>query len=275
MSRARELLKAAVFLAFDGLGVNAVFRRVNRGKIKVLLYHGVCETPDDFPNAIDPGTLEKQLSHLRRHYNPVTLSPDGRWVGLRDDRVNVLLTFDDGFENNRIQAWSCLKKHGISACFFLITDCVADGSPPAFASRYPGPARAYRTIEAQGARDLLAQGASIGSHGTDHRDYSALGTSEALADAHASKAALTTVLGNSTELFAFPWGKHRQEQLMPLADVYRRVFTVEHGFNSAEDRFLRRNEVTGTLHMHAAASGALDALSRLLGRARPSGPRIS
>jgi peptidoglycan/xylan/chitin deacetylase (PgdA/CDA1 family) len=270
----RGAMKQVLFLALDALGINAAFRYLNRGKIKVLLYHSVCDETGAYPNAIRTDEFERQLQHVLRHYHPVSLSADGEWRDLRPDRVNVLFTFDDGFENNQKNAWTTLKARGIPACFFLITDCAAGGSPPGFASRYGGPVDAYRTIPASGAREMSAQGATIGSHGTDHRDYSAFEVEDALADARASKTALQAVLGTPPELFALPWGKHRADQLEPLSGIYRRIFTVEHGFNTSEDRLLRRNEVTGTLQMRAAASGALDAVSRLIGRSRPTDQRI-
>ena len=166
-----------------------------------------------------------------------------------------------GFGNNLEVAAPILARHGISAVFFLIADCVETGAPPPFAQDYgKGEAGrdAFRTIDRQGSLSLLEAGMTVGSHSLAHRDFSAMEDTEAQADAKAARAKLERLLGREVALFAFPWGKHRPGQEARLAGSYERVFLTEHGFAGPEDRVLPRNEVTNLAHLRAAASGALD-----------------
>lgn len=259
----KDALKAALFLGIEVLGINRAFRLLNRGKIKVLMLHSVRDD-GPFDNALRVADFRALLGYLQTHYNMVSMTDKGEWVGLRDDMVNVLLTFDDGFIDNYEIAVPILRENRITAAFFLISECVKQGTPPAFAGKYgSGHDPALRTIDQDRARELAASGMIIGSHSASHRDFSKLDDADANADAAASKRDLMSITGRSVEIFAFPWGYHRPAQLASLLASYRRVFTTEHGFNSPEDGVLHRNEVGTLPHGYAATSGALDAMKRL------------
>ncbi len=259
----RDTIKRALFLAVEVLGLNRAFRLLNRGKIKVLMLHSVCDN-GPFDNALSVADFRALLDDLRANYNMVSITERGDWVGLREDMVNVLLTFDDGFIDNYDNAVPILSEKGLSAVFFLISECVEGGTPPAFAEKYgPASVAALRTIDAGRARSLVTSGMVVGSHSASHRDYSKLDDEDACADAATSKRDLMAVTARSVELFAFPWGHHKPSQLDSLRARYRRIFTTEHGFNSPQDTILRRNEVESVLHGLAATSGALDAMKRV------------
>ena len=254
-------MKTLFFLALDWLGINALFRRRNRGKIKVLLYHNVTPGGRGFDFAIGPEEFDSQLRHLKSRYNVLGIAQSGAWRGYRPDRVNVLITFDDGFSNNLEVAAPILVRHGISALFFLIVDCLETGAPPPFVEKYgrdSSDLTGYRTLDTQGAMALIRFGMTIGSHSLAHRDFSAMEDGEAEADAKDARQKLEALLGCEVALFAFPWGKHRPGQEARLASLHRRVFLTKHGFAGPEDRVLPRNEVAGSAHLRAAASGALD-----------------
>src|SRR5580692_10506075 len=125
----KDALKAALFLGIEFLGINRAFRLLNRGKIKVLMLHSVCDS-GPFDNALRVADFRALLDYLQAHHNIVSMTDRGEWVGLRDDMVNVLLTFDDGFIDNYENAVPILREKQISAVFFLISECVKRGSPP-------------------------------------------------------------------------------------------------------------------------------------------------
>jgi peptidoglycan/xylan/chitin deacetylase (PgdA/CDA1 family) len=258
-------VKQLLFSMLEAGGVNALFRRLHRGKIKVLLYHNVIEGPSGFSNAMTPQEFETQLRYLNRHYNIIGIDQGGQWRGYRSDKVNVLISFDDGFINNLEVALPILRRHAVPAVFFLVADCVATGAPPRFADRYlksGGDPASLVTIDKEGAAALIEAGMTVGSHSLRHDDFSKMSDDEALADATSARARLEELCRVPVGNFAFPWGLHRREQKGVLADTYRRIFLTEHGFCSPEDQFIPRNEVSNTAHMRAAASGALDFLKR-------------
>lgn len=258
-------MKRLVFLLLRIFGINALFRLLNRGRLKVLTYHNVTPDRTFFPNAITPGELDAQLACLTRRYSLVTMNQDGTLQGMDPSRVNILITFDDGFLNNYSYALPVLQRHGIRACFFLIADCVADGATPDFARKYeppPSDPAAYRTINVEQATEMISAGMTIGSHSLRHDDFSTMPDAAALDDAALSKLRLEQLLQTPIKSFAFPWGRCNHGQPKQLLGHFARIFTTEHGFNAAEDRILRRNEVAADIYqLQAAASGSLDAIA--------------
>jgi peptidoglycan/xylan/chitin deacetylase (PgdA/CDA1 family) len=260
------------FNACDLLGLNALFRLLHRGQVKVLLYHSIAEPGGYFNNAVSPEEFKRQLQHLKAHYNVVSLDGQGEFVGYRADRVNVLITFDDGFVDNFHVAAKLLRSAQLPATFFLIAACTHDGSPPRFvlnrlSAGEQAPAEASTMTVAQ-AQSLLREGMVIGSHGMHHIDYRQAAQGEGLQDATLSGADLQQSLGVPVATFAFPWGRHLPGQPQALLSTYAKVFLTSHGFNARGDRVLHRNEVADLAQMRAACSGVLDFFSGLLAPAK-------
>ena len=143
-------LKALAYQIASYGGFNALCRQWNRGRIKTLIYHNVLPESSAFPYALTPDEFERHLEVIKKCYNPVWLNEDGEIVGMRPDRVNVLITFDDGFINNYEYVFPLLVKHGLKATFFLIVSCVREGAVPRIADRYTSPGvdqceKIYRT----------------------------------------------------------------------------------------------------------------------------------
>lgn len=99
--------------------------------LPVLMYHYVSSWPN--PIAVDPDVFESHLEGLgRAGYQGVGLAEAEAF--LRDgeplpDKA-VLLTFDDGFLDNYVNAWPLLAKHGHKGTIFAVTNkIVEDGLP--------------------------------------------------------------------------------------------------------------------------------------------------
>ncbi|MDP6239320.1 MAG: polysaccharide deacetylase family protein [Alphaproteobacteria bacterium] len=101
----------------------------------VLLYHGVrgddlaLEGRNSSGKHISAARFECQMAYLAKHHDVVRISdiaaayrgeatlPDGA----------VAVTFDDGFLNNRTEAWPILESLGIPATFYLTTGFIGTG----------------------------------------------------------------------------------------------------------------------------------------------------
>ncbi len=93
----------------------------------VLLYHGTPRrTMADGKYHFDRSALEQQVVCLKKHFDmirPEELhAPRSSW-----SRKAVLLTFDDGFQNNAREAVPVLAKHGVPAIFFVCTGHLQSG----------------------------------------------------------------------------------------------------------------------------------------------------
>ncbi len=254
-------MKRILFFLLEVLGINALFRHRNRGRVKTLIYHNILPDVGEVPPAIMPEQFEAHLVYLKQHYQVVSLSQAGEYDGLRADRVNVVLTFDDGFINNYQYAFPLLRKHGLSACFFIITNCANTGAVPKFAKRYMREgvvSTDYSTLSLEVIREMAAAGMTFGTHSLSHEDYAQLDRAAGDADAIASREQLAACTGLPITMLAFPWGRSHPGQAEALRSDFSRIFTTQHGFNSPEDWLIRRNEVLDVHHLAAAASGTLD-----------------
>jgi len=260
-------IKKFFLIALEILLVNKSFRHLNRGKIKVLLYHNLADSRQHFANAINKKSFRRQLEYLKNNYNIVRISQEGEWIGLSDDKVNILMTFDDGFINNYEVVLPILVEFGIHACFFLISDCIEEGNVPHFAQKsYSDSNRSpeFRTVNRAQVKEMFEKGMTIGSHSSSHEDFSKLDLEKAWKEASQSKQEIESLLATKVECFAFPWGFYKEEQLARIKKLFRRVFIVEHGFNLKDDHVFHRNEVDGYYHMFGAASGSLDWFKNIL-----------
>lgn len=254
-------MKRAFFVLVELLGLNAFFRWLNRGKIRVLLYHSVIEDGDQLPNAVSKGEFEHHLVYLKQHANVVALSADGQWENLSDKKLNVLITFDDGFENNATIAAPLLEKYGFRSVFFAIANLIEKGTKPKFMEKLgdtPMVRKYGSTVTVELIQAMVEKRFTFGSHSLEHQDFSNLTSEQAADDFQQSRTRIEAVTGQSCELFAFPWGRHLPEQLDLGLSTYQKLFLVKHGLNRAGDRILCRNEVNDSWQMKAALSGALD-----------------
>lgn len=270
-TQSSSLIKAVFFWALEFGQINRLFRFVNRGKVKVLMYHSITARDMFFENGVAPDDFLRQVRYLQKHFHVVPASALNQQNAYVHDQINVVITFDDGFKDNRLVATEILRREGLSAIFFTIADCVEKGDVPGFLRRRLGNADsepAYRTINSADMAEMLSFGMVIGAHGVRHEDYSNLDYSQGIDDANEAQRMVQTQIGVAVENFAFPWGRYRKGQETDLLSIYERVFLTDHGFNALGDRVMFRNEVFSTSQLGAAASGSLDFFRDLTLRSR-------
>lgn len=88
--------------------------------LRILIYHGICDQDPYLFNSryLTQKQFEEHLVLIKQVFNPVSLKDviDNK---LSSDKLNVLITFDDGLKNNYTHAFPLLKKHHIPAVFFV------------------------------------------------------------------------------------------------------------------------------------------------------------
>lgn len=260
-----SIVKLLFLACLQYSGVNFAFRKINKGKIKTLMYHRITPDAKNLPFALAPDDLERQLVYLTKHFNVVSLTQSGEWVGLCRNRINVLLTFDDGFLDNYLYAYPLLKKYNVTGCFFLIAKCISSGCPPpGYSIDHVNGLPLIQTIGINQAKTMLANGMTIGSHSLEHLNFKELDFQAGIDDAIQSAELMRHLLQSQIRLFAFPWGCYRPGQLEKLSSFFGKIFTVEHGFNIPEDTVYCRSNISSLLQMYAVASGSLDYFRKLI-----------
>jgi len=122
----KSLIKKAVFAFCYYSGLWLLFRFLNRNKIAVLMYHGVTDKDINCWTQLPKDKFEIQMRYISRNYSPRHLT-DAAKILRRDiapSKYAIVITFDDGFNNNMTTAYPILKRYSIPAIIFLATSFV-------------------------------------------------------------------------------------------------------------------------------------------------------
>lgn len=185
-------------------------------KVIILNYHKVDDT--NIALSVAPQEFEKQMVYLKEA-GFQTIAPDELAAYLEGQGdlppKPVLITFDDGYADNYINAYPVLKKYGFKAVIFVITD---------YLDQYP----AYFTW-AQ-AKEMSQNGITIASHTMGHRSMTDLTDEELVKELEGSASAIKAHLGQDAQFVAYPTGTYN----LHTADVvrkcgYRAAFTIKYG----------------------------------------------
>ena len=106
------------------------FRRKQPGTFLVLIYHRVNDQARRFAiEAVSTTLFENQMRYLSQYFRVLPLDEvvnrlrEGRDL----PRRAVAITFDDGYEDNYVNAFPLLRKYRLPATIFLTTGCIGNG----------------------------------------------------------------------------------------------------------------------------------------------------
>ncbi len=116
----------------------------------------------------------------------------------------VVLTFDDGYENQYAVAWQVLRELGLPCTLFVQVDLVTGKHPGAIRS---GPHPELPPLTWEQTAEMAASGlVEIGSHTLTHPDLRRLPEGELCRELGDSKRQLEDRLGRPVESFCYPRG---------------------------------------------------------------------
>jgi len=199
-------------------------RRTPRPEVRVpiLMYHHIAVAG---PNAdavrrdlsVSPAVFEAQMAHLASQgYRPVSLLDlfEHLQGGQALPPRPIILTFDDGYDDNYTNAYPILRRYGLQGTFFIITGLVGR----------PG----YLTWEQ--AREMRRGGMSLESHTCTHPDLAKSAPWYVDKEIKEAKAALERELGGPVLFFSYPSGKYNAAAIAALqANGYLGAVTTQHG----------------------------------------------
>ncbi|CAH2031393.1 polysaccharide deacetylase family protein [Trichlorobacter ammonificans] len=121
-------LKQTLLRAAGSFGLDSLFRYLNRGKLLVVMYHGVTAGDHRPPvwTQLPVERFRKQVAFLRSHYTPLTLTEVTAALAGNSSLPEraLLITFDDGLRNNYSCAFPILQQMGVPAAVFLTVDLI-------------------------------------------------------------------------------------------------------------------------------------------------------
>ena len=179
----------------------------------ILMLHRVVErmdAPDLTGNSITATAFDSQLAWLiSRGYSCVSLAAIADAIeendrgGPQSDRM-FSITFDDGYRDNHDVAWPILRRHGLKATVFLVTELIG-GVNEFDRGRGPYP---VRMLDERQIREMHASGIEIGSHTCTHPDdLTQVAEDSRRRELAASRSAIESILDAPCKAFSYPHGK--------------------------------------------------------------------
>jgi peptidoglycan/xylan/chitin deacetylase (PgdA/CDA1 family) len=267
-----QLAKNGLYRA-TGEAVKAVGALDAKAKrtLRVLMYHKVNDLSPN-PITVPTAVFAEQMDLLGTlGYVPVSLAD------VRDYYVDgaplperaVLITFDDGYRDNLVNAFPILRGHDYPAVIFAPIGYLDDSRPLPHEEALLGYGVRNPTLDWDELAELEAGGVRIEAHGIGHRRLAELGPTEALREIALSKLRLEERLGRELDAYAYVKGSradYRAEHTSLVQQAgYKLGFTAVSGANGpGSDRFqlLRYNvEPYSARTFELVLEGACDALS--------------
>jgi len=177
-------------------------KKNNSSKPIILGYHQVREykDTDGIKTKLfitSPEIFEKEIKYLYTNgYHTISVSDYINNINHIDNK-DVVITFDDGYISQYINAFPILKKYNFTATFFIYTDCV---------DKYPV------CMTSDNIKDLANSGMKIANHTTHHAFLTKYNNSTIIKEIEDNQNKLISLVGlNSMEnILAYPYGANDQ-----------------------------------------------------------------
>lgn len=187
-----------------GLFGAVLFRTVYPAPI--FMYHAIAQEPltEQASLFVRPDAFESQLKYWQSIGCESLFADEVRQV--RHVQRPLVITFDDGYEDNYTQAFPLLKKYGMKATIFVITDQIGK---PGF-------------LTAQQMQEMAGSGlVQFGSHTAGHRKLSDLTGDAVSNEFERSAQAIEAVTGAAPRTVAYPYGNANWKVKLRAARIYR------------------------------------------------------
>ena len=191
--------------------------------VPIMMYHNVGYSDKPRLNSVTPENFAKQMAYLHKHgYQVIPFSElvKSIWEKKPLARKSVVITFDDGYEDNYTNAFPILKQYHFPAIIFLVTDVV---SKPGFLT--------WEQIKEMEKADI-----TFGSHTRLHTYLPSLDKAEQRNQIRGSKEILEQQLGHPIEYFAYPSGGFNDSIQALLKETgYKAACTTNRGYHRLND----------------------------------------
>ncbi|MFB7303301.1 polysaccharide deacetylase family protein [Heyndrickxia sporothermodurans] len=188
-------------------------------RIPILMYHSISSG----------NSLRVPREEFREHMKWLhdngyyTLTPEEAYIVLTENKKpsekTVFITFDDGYEDNYIDAYPILKEYGLKATIFMIGKYID---------------KKNHLTEAQ-LKEMNQNGISIESHTFNHLELPRLTESQQLDDLTRSKQLFDQLLEQETSIICYPVGRYNEvTKKYAEQSGYKMGVTTEPGAASSE-----------------------------------------
>jgi peptidoglycan/xylan/chitin deacetylase (PgdA/CDA1 family) len=213
------------------------YARANFYDIPVLMYHNVSPAAEGNTANVTPERFKQQMSFIKSNnykvITPLEYSQILKEGKSKSAKNLVMLTFDDGYENNYTYAYPVLKENGFTAVIFVVVNKIGQ--------------EGYLTIDE--IKEMQKSGIVIASHTLNEKYVPSLKKVRLTEELCGSKEKLQQLTGKPVEFFAYCSGGYTIQAQKILKDAgYLLAFTTNRGFDKSlanDDPYaIRRIKVT-------------------------------
>ncbi len=215
----------------------------------ILMYHMISEpiTAAEVKYACPPRQFEKHIQMLLNNgFTPVSIESVENYYSQNTalPENSFLITLDDGFEDNYLNAFPVFKRYNIPALIYLATGSLGKTnqwmSQPTFTER--------KMLSWKQIKEMASQGIDFGSHTVSHPRLTEFDDDRVGKELSESKQIIEQQLGQECKHFAYPYGLLTEKTRELVAQAgFKTACSTRSGFNNIErdPLILHRIEVFG------------------------------
>ncbi|MDP4145290.1 MAG: polysaccharide deacetylase family protein [Bacillota bacterium] len=199
--------------------------------VPVLYYHSI-ESEKGNPLRMPKEKFREQMQYLKDN-DYTTLTLDELYDYLANNKPvpkkSVVITLDDGYEDNYTNAYPIIKEFGFKATVFVITSSI-DKNPT--------------TLTSAQIKEMNKNGMDIESHTVNHVKLGELSYDQQLKELKDSKDALEKLLDKKVNYVAYPFGSLNNNSAKAAKDAgYTMAFTTAGRWSDKADGILTLDRV--------------------------------
>lgn len=182
-------------------------------RVPILMYHKVNPNPTTggLGLRVTPGSFERQMRYLDKNgFQTISLEHVMSHYTERKPLPPrpIVITFDDGYEDNYRYAFPILKRYNMIATIFVVADTIGGINEFDYKSGHQ-PMNKMATWDQ--LKEMAAYGISIESHTVTHPHMAEVSLEQARQELVESKEILEKGLGRPVNYFCYPYGSYNQD----------------------------------------------------------------
>ena len=203
----------------------------NNESVPVLMYHSIGIAKLN-PYVVSRERFEMDMQYLKKN-GFTTISTDELYNFITKHKPvpkkSVLITFDDGYEDNYTNAFPILKKLDFKATIFVITGSVDKGK---------------QYLSSAQLKEMQKNGIDIESHTNLHQKLGTCTYDDQLKALKISKAYIEKTLNKTVRYISYPFGNYNSDTLKAVnASGYDMAFTTNGRWANTSNGILTLNRV--------------------------------
>lgn len=190
-------------------------------QVPVLMYHAVSDQTWGLEGLfLSPSDMEAQLKYLTENgYDPIFFSD---LPHLDQYKKPVILTFDDGYNNNYTDLYPLLQKYNVKATIFVI--------PSSVGGQYSMTAAQIKEMADSGL-------VSIQSHTQDHKELASLSADQQKQQFAQSQLAIARMTGRIPSVLSYPSGSYDSNTLSLAPEYFDMAVKSRGGLWTVQNNF--------------------------------------